>query len=145
MRTKMDKIFDNSFEDAEYGNKSIKFSIAAAYTDNKDEESRMYSEMLISKIDSLIRGSEFAELNELDGDGKAKPLSKSQISKIYSYIAKNINDHSRIDIFAAVSDYFDIQGGKFYNCLSNAHKEELIMELDKKRNILETKRIRKLF
>jgi hypothetical protein len=143
MRTKTDKIFDNTFDESESDGRSIKFKIET--DDDSDVESRMYSEILIKRIDELIRNSDFNKLNHISKDGKTPKLSKTQMSLIYTYIITNVKDHSKIDIFAATTDYFDIQPAKFYNSLSNTHKEELILELDKKMNILEKKRIRKLF
>lgn len=143
MRTKTDKIFDNTFDEAESDGRSIKFKIET--DDDGDAEGRMYSEILIKAIDDLIRSSDFSKLNNISKDGKVPKLSKTQMSLIYTLIIKNIKDHSKIDIFAATTDYFDIQPAKFYNSLSNTHKEELILELDKKMNILEKKKIRKLF
>ena len=50
-----------------------------------------------------------------------------------------------IDLFSVLSDYFDVFPNKFYNSLSNKFKDELIKELDDKYNILEKRKIRKLF
>jgi hypothetical protein len=143
MRTKTDKIFDNTFDEAESDGRTIKFKIET--DDDGDIEGRMYSDILIKSIDELIIASDFGHLNKLTKDGKTLKLSKTQMSLIYNLIITNIKDHSKIDIFAAITDYFDIQPAKFYNSLSNTHKEELILELDKKMNILEKKKIRKLF
>jgi hypothetical protein len=41
--------------------------------------------------------------------------------------------------------YFDINPSKFYGSLSNAYKEGLIAELDRKTGILDKKNIKKLF
>jgi hypothetical protein len=143
MRTKTDKIFDNTFDEAESDGRSIKFKIET--DDDGDIEGRMYSEILIKRIDELVIASEFKHLNKLTADGKTVKLSKTQMSLVYNLVITDVKDHSKIDIFAAITDYFDIQPAKFYNSLSNTHKEELILELDKKMNILEKKRIRKLF
>ncbi len=143
MRTKTDKIFDNTFDEAESDGRSIKFKIET--DDDGDIEGRMYSEILAKTIDELINNSDFKNLNKLSKDGKTLKLSKNQMSLVYNLVITNVKDHSKIDIFAAITDYFEIQPAKFYNSLSNTHKEELILELDKKMNILEKKRIRKLF
>ncbi len=143
MRTKTDKIFDNTFDEAESDGRSIKFKIET--DDDGDIEGRMYSEILAKTIDDLINNSDFKNLNKLTKDGKTLKLSKTQMSLVYNLVITNVKDHSKIDIFAAITDYFEIQPAKFYNSLSNTHKEELILELDKKMNILEKKRIRKLF
>lgn len=143
MRTKSDKIFDNTFDEAESDGRSISFKIEN--DDDGDVESRMYADILIREIDNLIITSEYKKLNDIQADGKIAKLSKIQMSLIYNFIIANVKDHSKIDIFAAVTDYFTIEPAKFYNALSNVNKEELILELDKKMNILEHKKIRKLF
>ena len=61
------------------------------------------------------------------------------------YISQNIKGYSKTEIFSTLSDFLDVAPNKFYNSLSNAAKEELILELDKKLNILDKKGIRKLF
>ena len=119
----MDKIFDNTFDESESDGRSIKFKIDT--DEDNDVEGRMYSEILIKKIDDLITSSDFSKLNKISSDGKVVKLSKNQMSLIYNYIIKNVTDHSKIDIFAATTDYFDIQPAKFYNSLSNIHKELL--------------------
>jgi len=146
MRNKTDKIFDNSFDESDFGGKSTKFKISSAFEHTGDAEDQMYNDLLIKRIDDLIRSSaEFAPLNKIGKDGKLPKLSKIQISKVYSYIITNVLDYSKTDIFSTTSEYFDIPANKFYNCLSNAHKDALILELDKKTGILEKKHIKKLF
>ena len=44
-----------------------------------------------------------------------------------------------------LSDYLDVAPTKFYNSLNNKAKDDLILELDKKTNVLERKGIKKLF
>lgn len=143
MRTKTDKIFDNTFDEVENDGRTIKFKIENE--DDGDVEGRMYSDILIKTLDDLINSSEYNKLNKLGPDGKPIKLTKIQMSLIYNLVITKIKDHSKIDIFAAITDYFEIQPAKFYNSLSNTHKEDLILELDKKMNVLEKKKIRKLF
>lgn len=140
----MDKIFDNKFNEIENDYKNIKFKIET--DEDTDVENRIYSEILFKKIDELINNHEiFSKFNEVKEGGKVITLTKSDMNMVYSYVIKNIKDYNIIDIFAAVSDYFDIQPIKFYNSLSSVYKEKLILELDKKFNILEKKKIRRLF
>ena len=85
-------------------------------------------------------------MNKVTPEGIAKKLNKVQINKVFFYIIEHIGSaYSRIDLFAVLSDYFDVFPNKFYNSLSNKFKDELIGELDGKYNILEKKGIRKLF
>jgi len=68
------------------------------------------------------------------------------INRVYSHIIEKIGDgYTRVDLFSVISDYFDVFPNKFYNSLSNKFKDELIKELDDKYNILEKRKIRKLF
>jgi len=144
-RVKLDKIFDNTFDESGYEGQSIKFKISSSYVDTDDAEGYLYEDILVKKVDELIRTSEFAKFNKLNKDGKPPKLSKLQMNEIYTFIVNSIKDFNKVDIFSIVTDYFDIQSTKFYNSLSNSHKEDLIIELDKRMNILEKKRIRKLF
>ena len=145
MRTKMDKIFDNTFEESEYDGKAISFSIEPSYVDNRDSESMISDKILMDKVDSLINGSKYKKWNEINSEGKIPKLNKVQICEVYSFINSSIEDFGVIEIFAATSEYFDIQGGKFYNSLSNAHKDELLNKLDELRNIKELKHVNNLF
>ena len=106
----------------------------------------MDNRLLYEEIDSLIKNSEYAQLNVLDEYNKVKKLNKLQINRVYTFIIVNINTtHRKMDVFSILSDYFDIYPYKFYSSLSNKYKNELIMELDKSTNILEKRKIRKLF
>jgi hypothetical protein len=141
-----DKIFNNSYGTQDLGDTNITFKVAPSYEDSLDFDDRMHYELLFEKIDTLMKGSEFEHLNEVTEDGIAKKLNKVQINKIFLYVIQNVGeDYSRIDIFSVLSDYFDVFPNKFYNSLSNKFKDELIHELDKKYNILEKRKIRKLF
>ena len=141
-----DKIFNNSYGDYDPSESKISFNVAPTYGDDMDPDDRMHYELLFKKIDNLIKGSEFEHLNEATPDGVIKKLNKVQINKVYFYIIENLGtSYTRIDLFAVISDYFDVFPNKFYNSLSNKFKDELIKELDDKYNILEKRKIRKLF
>ena len=141
-----DKIFNNTYGQQEVDTKPISFSIAPAYNTSRDTDDQIHYDLLLKKIDELIVGSEFEELNKVTPEGIAKKLNKVQINQVFFYIIQHIgNAYSRVDLFAVISDYFDVFPNKFYNSLSNKFKDELICELDDKYNILEKKKIRKLF
>lgn len=140
-----DKIFDNSFEESDYDGRSINWQLDPVFSSGKDSENSINDVMLMEKVDELIRNSDFNKWNIPDKEGKIPKLSKVQISEVYSYISSNVKEYSVIEIFAATSEYFDIQGSKFYNSLSNAHKDELMIELDRRTGIIDRKGIRKLF
>tara|TARA_R110001592_G_scaffold103760_1_gene292133 strand:+ start:220 stop:558 length:339 start_codon:yes stop_codon:yes gene_type:complete len=111
-----------------------------------DPDDKQHYDSLFEVIDKLIKGSEFEHLNEATPDGVIKKLNKVQINKVFFYIIENTGtSYTRIDLFSVLSDYFDVFPNKFYNSLSNKFKDELIEELDKKYNILEKRKIRKLF
>tara|TARA_B100001758_G_C18236083_1_gene517984 strand:- start:41 stop:535 length:495 start_codon:yes stop_codon:yes gene_type:complete len=141
-----DKIFNNTYGEQDLSGQKISFTVASGYGDNMDPDDKMHYDSLFERIDSLIKGSEFEHLNEATPDGVIKKLNKVQINKVFFYIIeKTGSDYSRIDLFGVLSDYFDVFPNKFYNSLSNKFKDELIKELDDKYNILEKRKIRKLF
>ena len=106
----------------------------------------MHYNILFQKIDTLIKESEFNELSKVTPDGVVKKLNKVQINKVFLYVIEHLGtSYSRIDLFSVISDYFDVFPNKFYNSLSNKFKDELILELDKKYDILKKKKINKLF
>jgi len=141
-----DKIFNNTYGQQEVETNTISFSVAPAFNTTRDPDDQIHYDLLLKKIDELIVGSEFEELNKVTPEGIAKKLNKVQINKVFFYIIEHIGDaYPRVDLFAVISDYFDVFPNKFYNSLSNKFKDELIVELDDKYNILEKKKIRKLF
>ena len=141
-----DKIFNNSYGDQDVTENKVNFTVAATYGDSMDPDDKMHYELLIKKIDKIIKGSEYEHLNESTPEGIIKKLNKVQINRVYSHIIEKIGDgYTRVDLFSVISDYFDVFPNKFYNSLSNKFKDELIKELDDKYNILEKRKIRKLF
>lgn len=141
-----DKIFNNSYGEQDITENKVTFTVSPTYTDNMDPDDKMHYELLIKKIDKLIKGSEYEHLNEATPEGVIKKLNKVQINKVYAYIIEHVGEgYTRVDLFSVISDYFDVFPNKFYNSLSNKFKDELIKELDDKYNILEKRKIRKLF
>lgn len=143
---KTNKIFNNSFEDSEYDGRSLNWKADPSWTENKDSETTIIDNILMDEIHRLISTSKkFKKFNKKAKNGKIPKLNKVQIGVVYSYIVENIKDYNIIEIFAATSEYFDIQGAKFYNSLSNAHKDDLLRELDERTNVIDKKKIRTLF
>ena len=141
-----DKIFNNTYGEQDLGGQKINFTVAAGFGDGMDPDDKQHYDSLFDVVDMLIKGSEFEHLNEATPDGVIKKLKKVQINKVFFYIIENTGrSYTRIDLFSVLSDYFDVFPNKFYNSLSNKFKDELIEELDKKYNILEKRKIRKLF
>lgn len=148
MRTKRDKIFDNTFEDGgDFElNGSISFNLNPQYTDNRDEEEKIESEQIRNKIHELITNSRFKKFNEIDEFQQITKLRKLDINEVYGFMYDELHGaYSIIDLFSELCDYFNINPTKFYSSLSNKYKEDLIQELDKKTNVLQRKNINKLF
>lgn len=146
MAKKRNKIFNNSFEESEYDGRSVNWKADPSWSIHKDEETSIADNILMEYINELVLNSrKFKKFNKPGKDKKIPKLNKVQISLVYSYIVDKVKDYNIIEIFAATSEYFDIQGKKFYNSLSNAHKDDLMMELDKRRGIIDKKNIRNLF
>jgi len=141
-----DKIFNNTYGEQDLSGQKISFTVSSSWLDNMDPDDKMHYDALFEVVDNLIKGSEFEHLNEATPDGVIKKLNKVQINKVFFYIIENVGtSYTRIDLFSVLSDYFDVFPNKFYNSLSNKFKDELIKELDDKYNILEKRKIRKLF
>jgi hypothetical protein len=142
-----DKIFDNNFDSPEFEVLSnFTFDLDPVYKDNRSEEEKIHVEMLSRDIHDLVEVSRFNVFNKVDEQGKTSKLKKVDINEVYGYIIDEISkSYTLIDIFSEMCVYFDINPSKFYNSLSNAYKEELVSELDKKTNILDKKNIKKLF
>lgn len=142
-----DKIFDNSFDSPEFEHLSnFTFDLDPVYKDYRSEEEKIQVEMISRDIHELIEVSRFKVFNNVDEQGKTAKLKKVDINEVYGYIIDEIaKDYTLIDIFSEMCVYFDINPSKFYGSLSNAYKEDLVAELDKKTNILDKKNIKKLF
>ena len=139
-----DKIFNNTYGEQDLSGQKINFTVSSSWMDSMDPDDKQHYDSLFEKIDALIKGSEFEHLNEATPEGIIKKLNKVQINKVFFYIIENTgSSYSRIDLFSVLSDYFDVFPNKFYNSLSNKFKDELI--IDAKYNILEKRKIRKLF
>lgn len=143
---KTDKIFNNTYGDQNLNEEPISFNVAPSYVDDMDHDDRIHYDILIKKIDEIIKGSQFEHLNKVTQAGVIKKLNKVQINEVFFYVIERLGTtYTRVDLFSVISDYFDIFPNKFYNSLSNKFKDELIKELDNKYNILEKRKIRKLF
>jgi hypothetical protein len=144
MRTKRDKIFDNKFDETEYDSMPINFKVDSGYETDAMVDDAIHDSILFEKVQSVITNSKYAEYAVYDGDTDDR-IGKSIINEIYIYVSQQVSEYTKTEIFSVLSDYLDIAPNKFYNSLSNIAKEELILELDKKLNILDKKGIRKLF
>lgn len=147
MRTKTDKIFDNTFDDSEFElDPSMSFEVAPSYVDNRPEEDKIETKIIRDSIHDLITNSPFKEFNKINEFQQTVTLKKIDINKVYEFISGELRgSHSLIDIFSELCDYFNVNPTKFYQSLGNKFKEELIEVLDKKTNILQKKKINRLF
>jgi hypothetical protein len=146
-RERHDKIFDNNFESTEFeldGN--MTFNLSPQWTDDRPEEEKIQQRILQEKIHELIELSRFKTFNDLDEFSDSRKLKKNDINDVYDYIeGELVRNHSRIEIFSELCDYFNVHPSKFYNSLSNVFKEGLIEELDSKTGVLKKKNINRLF
>lgn len=143
-----DKIFNNSYGNVEFETGDIKFELDPAvynevYQDLNDE---LDMKMMYEALDEIIVGSDYEKYNMPDENGEIPKLSKEQINKVFLYvIGKLKKQYTVVDLFVIVSEYFDILPTKFYGALSNQTKNELIDELDKRYNVFNKKKYKKLF
>jgi len=147
MRTHRDKIFNNTFEESGFEmDPSFSFDIAPSYIDNRDEEDKIETKIIVSKIHELIENSRFKKFNNINEFNQTTKLKKIEINEIYEYISDELRtSHSIIEVYSELCDYFNINPTKFYQSLGNKFKEELIEVLDRKTNVLKKKNINRLF
>lgn len=147
MRTKRDKIFDNTFEETEFElDAGMSFELSPRVVDNRTEEEKIETSLIASKVHELVTNSRFKKFNEIDEFQQTVKLRKTDINEVYDYISEETrNNHSLVDVFSELCDYFNVNPTKFYQSLSNKFKEELIEELDKRTGVLKRKNINRLF
>ena len=147
MRTQRDKIFDNTFEESEFEmDPTFSFEISPSFTDNRDEEDKIETKIIIDKIHQLIESSRFKHFNDISEFNQTAKLKKIEINEIYEYVSDELRpNHSIIEVFSELCDYFNVNPTKFYQSLGNKFKEELIETLDRKTNVLKKKNINRLF
>ncbi len=143
-----DKIFNNSYGNVEFETGDIKFELdpsiyGEVYRDLNDD---LDTKMMFDALDEIIQDTEYAKYNEIDENGDIPKLSKEQINKVFLYVLGQLKrKYTIVDLFVIVSEYFDILPTKFYAALSNQTKNELIDELDKRYNVFNKKKYKKLF
>jgi hypothetical protein len=146
LKVKVDKIFENTYGDVEPDSYTrVSFTVDSSFHSYENPEEKLHDKLLFQQIHGLIESSKFSVHNLIDENLKHRKLNKLEMNEVFGYISSNLINIRRIDIFSHLTDYFDIAPAKFYSSLSNKYKNELINELDKATNILEKKKIRKLF
>jgi hypothetical protein len=146
LKVKIDKIFDNTYGDIEHETYArVSFTVDSGFHSYDNPEEKLHDRLLFQQVHDLVEKSKFSVFNLIDENLKHRKLNKLEMNEVFGYVASNLLNIRRIDIFSHLTDYFDIAPAKFYSSLSNKYKNELITELDKATNILEKKKIRKLF
>jgi hypothetical protein len=146
LRQKVDKIFHNTYGDIDHENYGkVSFSVDSSFHSYDNPEEKLQDRLLFQQIHALIESSKFSVHNLIDENMKHRKLNKLEMNEVFGFVSVAMINTRRIDIFSHLTDYFDIAPAKFYSSLSNKYKNELINELDKATNILEKKKIRKLF
>lgn len=146
LKQKSDKIFHNTYGDIDHENYGkASFSIDSSFHSYDNQEEKLYDRLLFQQIHAIVDSSKFSVHNLIDENLKHRKLNKLEMNEVFGFISVSLLNVRRIDIFSQLTDYFDIAPPKFYSSLSNKYKNELINELDKATNILEKKKIRKLF
>jgi hypothetical protein len=146
LKVKIDKIFDNTYGDIEHESYAkVSFSVDSSFHSYDHPEEKLHDRLLFQQVHALVENSKFSVHNLIDENLKYQKLNKLEMNEVFGYVSSNLLNIRRIDIFSHLTDYFDIAPAKFYSSLSNKYKNELINELDKATNVLEKKKIRKLF
>lgn len=143
-----DKIFNNGYGSVDFDISEIKFEVDSSYFDYvyEDLNDELDKKMMYDSLEEAIENTEFMKYNEVDENGDIPKLTKEQINKVFFYLVSKLKYKYNItDLFIITSEYFDIVPLKFYNALSNKTKNEIIEELDKRYNIFNKKKYKKLF
>jgi hypothetical protein len=138
-RKKIDKIFNNNFDEQDYNPFPINFVDAG---DSDNQEDNIEEKLLYESMHELLLDSDFAHFVIENNDDKPNKL---QSNKIFSYLSENLKDFSKIDIWSSMADYFRMNPTKLYSYLSNTYKSELIEELNNNEKYLKTVKSKKLF
>lgn len=146
-RTKLDKVFDNKFHEVEtYEELSLNFH-GEEFTETSDSFNPLTSmiiEELMGEIDHWIE-LKFPEFKKVKNT-TVKRINKDDINVIYGYVKKLIPDKfTIIDIWYYLSVYFDINSTRFYECLRDEYKLELIDQLAQTTDYLKNKNINNIF
>lgn len=134
---KRDKIFDNTYDEAEIETGEISYKLESS-AESKIFENIIDESIVFTKVDKIIKSSKFTKFINADDNGEFKKLNKNDINEIYAYLTTNLNDCAKIEIFSVMSNFFDINPDKFYESLSNKFKTDLISEL-KERGYIKNK------
>ena len=141
---KEDKIFNNNYHDPEFNEESINFKVDNNFFHTNNQLDEAMDKHLEEKIHYAIEDSQWAFLNEIDGNGQFPVPTKEQMNYVFDHIIKNVDDEDIIDLYSATAEYFGINSKRFYNALSNYYKDLLVTSLKKNTYYLKNK-IKRLF
>ena len=123
-RTKLDKIFDNKYDEAHcpfFDTIFFKFKIE---DNNSDEELNMHYQIVFNDMIKYI----YKKCYHMNTHIKYNHLE--QLHTIFNYFENVLNNkYNLLDIFYFILYYFDVEPNKLYKSLSISIKDKLIKEL----------------
>ena len=72
---------------------------------------------------------------------------KDHLPHIFTYLRKGLDNqgHKALDMFIAISDFLDVNYEKLYDLIGVKYKEEILVELERKYQVLSSKNEKRLF
>lgn len=136
-RTKLDKIFDNTFHETSYNPDDYVVDLHSEHFVESSESpyGQLQIDNLLSNIDAIISEHfpNFKDASSL----KVTRVHKDSINTIYSKVREDlISKHRLIDIWHYLGEYFDIDGKRFFDSLDNKHQNELVTFLKNNTNLI---------
>jgi len=99
---------------------------------------------LIKDIDIII-ANKFPQFKKVKKTN-IKRVNKDDVNVIYSHVKNLLPDkYNIVDVWYYLSDYFDMNSTRFYECLKDEYKLELISYLYSNTTLLDNKNLNKLF
>lgn len=144
-----DKIFDNKYNNGDIDHEQFDIPTVDGYYSEKYMDDvkyphETYRNSLLEErvLDCWI----LSEWNDFYTPAN-KRIPKEQLSEIYCYFKKTINDstYTDIEIFGSIADFLNVNYKVLYDSISISYKVELVKELDDKYKILQKKNVVKLF
>lgn len=142
------KIINNDFYSPEYDSRKANFKVSAeSLYSSEDEELAYFNKELYSHIHDIVTSDrELKSFNTLNKKGFPKKLNKYDINKVYGKIMERIDPkYPKIEAWACIAGYFNVDSTKFYKSMSNKYKYELENELNERTGIIDKRKINRLF
>ena len=146
-RTKLDKVFDNRFHESDIGDNDYIDFHSEDFIET-DDISNPFNNVTIKElmieIDNIIE-TKFIDLKKVK-NSTIKRINKDDINVVYSHVKKSLPDkYTIVDVWYYLSVYFDMNSTRFYECLRDEFKMELIDYLYNNTELLKSKNINNLF